>query len=56
MSVALFDEMVSVCKENGVLFTVHQQRRWDKDYRIMKEVYDKNGRRHVCDQISVIRI
>lgn len=41
MSVALFDEMVSVCKENGVLFTVHQQRRWDKDYRIMKEVYDK---------------
>ena len=41
MSIALFDEMVSVCKENGVLFTVHQQRRWDKDYRIMKEVYDK---------------
>ena len=42
MSVALFDEMVAACKENGVLFTVHQQRRWDKDYRIMKEVYDKN--------------
>ena len=41
MSVELFDEMVAVCKENGVLFTVHQQRRWDKDYRIMKEVYDK---------------
>ena len=42
MSVALFDEMVAACKDNGVLFTVHQQRRWDKDYRIMKEVYDKN--------------
>lgn len=41
MSVAEFDEMVAACKENGVLFTVHQQRRWDTDYRIMKEVYDK---------------
>lgn len=41
MSLAEFDEMVEVCRENGVLFTVHQQRRWDKDYRIMKEVYDK---------------
>ncbi len=41
MSVALFDEMVAVAKEAGVIFTVHQQRRWDKDYRIMKEVYDK---------------
>lgn len=41
MSVAEFDEMVAACKDAGVLFTVHQQRRWDKDYRIMKEVYDK---------------
>lgn len=42
MSVAEFDEMMEVCKENDVLFTVHQQRRWDKDYCIMKEVYDRN--------------
>ena len=42
MSVAEFDEMVAAGKENGVIFTVHQQRRWDTDYRIMKEVYDKN--------------
>lgn len=42
MTVAEFDEMVEVCRENQVLFTVHQQRRWDKDYRIMKEVYDRN--------------
>ena len=42
MSIAEYDEMVAACKDNGVLFTVHQQRRWDKDYRIMKEVYDKN--------------
>lgn len=42
MTVEQFDRMVKVTKENGVLFTVHQQRRWDTDYRIMKEVYDKN--------------
>lgn len=41
MTVAQFDRMVEVTRENGVIFTVHQQRRWDKDYRIMKEVYDK---------------
>jgi len=41
MSLAEFDRMVEVTKENDVIFTVHQQRRWDKDYRIMKEVYDK---------------
>ena len=40
MTVAQFDEMVKVTKENGVLFTVHQQRRWDLDYRIIKAVYD----------------
>lgn len=43
MSVREFDEMVQVCKENSVLFTVHQQRRWDKDYRIMKEIFDKKA-------------
>lgn len=42
MTTAEFDRMVEVTKENGVIFTVHQQRRWDKDYRIMKEVYDRN--------------
>ena len=41
MSVAQFDKMVEVTKENGVIFTIHQQRRWDTDYRVMKEVYDK---------------
>ena len=41
MSIEAFDEMVAACKEAGVLFTVHQQRRWDTDYRIMKEVFDK---------------
>jgi len=41
MSLAEFDRMVEVAKENDVIFTVHQQRRWDKDYRVMKEVYDQ---------------
>ena len=42
MSVAEFDEMVAVTKEAGVIFTIHHQRRWDNDYRIMKAVYDQN--------------
>lgn len=42
MTVEQFDKMVEVTKENGVLFTVHQQRRWDKDYCVMKQVYDRN--------------
>ena len=41
MTVEQFDRMVKVTKENGVLFTVHQQRRWDKDYQIMKQVFDQ---------------
>lgn len=41
MNVAQFDQMVKATKENQVIFTIHQQRRWDKDYRIMKEVYDQ---------------
>jgi len=42
MTVAEFDEMMKVVNECGVLFTVHHQRRWDKDFRIAKEIYDKN--------------
>ena len=41
MTVEQFDRMVEVTEKAGVLFTVHQQRRWDRDYRIMKEVYDR---------------
>lgn len=41
MTTAQFDKMMEATEKNNVLFTVHQQRRWDKDYRIMKEVYDK---------------
>lgn len=35
-------DMIDSAKENHVLFTVHQNRRWDPDYRIMKQIYDEN--------------
>lgn len=41
MSVTEFDEMVSQVTESGVLFTVHQQRRFDQDFRTTKAVYDQ---------------
>lgn len=41
MTSAEFDKMIEVTERANVIFTVHQQRRWDKDYRIMKEVYDR---------------
>ncbi|MBQ8663763.1 MAG: Gfo/Idh/MocA family oxidoreductase [Eubacterium sp.] len=40
LNVQELDEMEAACKEHGVIFTVHQQRRYDRDYRIIKEVYD----------------
>lgn len=34
--------MIDASVRNNVLFTVHQNRRWDEDYLTMKEIYDKN--------------
>ncbi len=42
LSVADLDEMISVAEECGVLFTVHQNRRWDDDYLTMKNIVDRN--------------
>lgn len=42
LNLAEFDEMVSAVERYGVLFEVHQNRRWDKDYNIVKEIFDKN--------------
>lgn len=39
MSLDEVDRMIAASKENNVLFTVHQNRRWDKDYRIVREIY-----------------
>jgi len=32
-------EIIAVAKETGKLFSIHQNRRWDKDYKIMKQLY-----------------
>lgn len=40
MSVAEIDEMIEASKRNNVIFTVHQNRRWDKDYKTIKHIYE----------------
>ncbi|HFK6199152.1 Gfo/Idh/MocA family protein [Listeria monocytogenes] len=40
MTVVEFDEMMKAVNEAGVHFTVHQQRRFDKDFRTVKKCYD----------------
>lgn len=40
MNVAELDDMIKVVEECGVKFTVHHQRRFDPDFRTMKEIYD----------------
>ncbi|MDO4340717.1 MAG: Gfo/Idh/MocA family oxidoreductase [Eubacteriales bacterium] len=41
MSVAELDEMTEEVRKAGVTFTVHQQRRFDRDFRTVKECYDR---------------
>lgn len=38
MNAAQVDIMAETAKKCGVIFTVHQNRRWDKDYRIASEI------------------
>ena len=40
MNVAELDEMEAVCKEAGVFFTSHQNRRWDRDMLTVKKAFD----------------
>ena len=42
LNVAELDEMEKACREAGVHFTVHQNRRWDRDMLTVKHAYD-NG-------------
>ncbi len=37
------EQMVNCAKEMGVLFTVHQNRRWDEDYLTIKRMYDEKA-------------
>lgn len=36
------EEMIAVSEETSMLFTVHQNRRWDNDYRTIKNIIEKN--------------
>ena len=40
LSVEEFDRMCAAAKESGKLFTVHQNRRWDVDFRAVKQVIE----------------
>lgn len=42
LNVRELDEMDAACREAGVIFTVHQNRRWDKDMLLVKKAY-KDG-------------
>jgi len=35
-------EMIDAANRCGVLFTVHQNRRWDEDFRVVKKLLDEN--------------
>lgn len=36
-------QMTDYSRKMGVLFTVHQNRRWDEDYLIIKQLYDRQS-------------
>lgn len=42
MNTAELDEVLRVAEETGKAFTVHQNRRWDADYRVVKNIIDSN--------------
>lgn len=35
-------DMIAAANRNKVLFTVHQNRRWDEDFRIVRKLYEEN--------------
>ncbi|MDR1735234.1 MAG: Gfo/Idh/MocA family oxidoreductase [Oscillospiraceae bacterium] len=41
------ERMIAVAEETGMLFTVHQNRRWDWDYLCAKKIIDDNTMGHV---------
>ena len=36
------EAMIAAANKNGVVFTAHQNRRWDEDFLSVKKVYDEN--------------
>jgi len=47
MSVADYEDMVAAAEACGKLFTVHQNRRWDPDYRVIKKIVEEDTLGHV---------
>ena len=41
LNVEEFDRMYAAAKENGVMFTVDQNRRWDRDYSMVKKAWEE---------------
>ncbi len=41
MNAGELEEVLEVSKQENRIFTVHQNRRWDKDFRIVKEAFEK---------------
>ncbi len=40
LNAAELEEMIAVSREMDLLFTVHQNRRWDRDYRMVRKVLE----------------
>ncbi len=43
MNVAELEEIIEVSKECGKIFSIHQNRRWDKDFVIIKKLLDEGS-------------
>lgn len=42
MNAKELEEVIEVQKQTGKLFSIHQNRRWDTDYKIIKEIVDQD--------------
>lgn len=45
-------EMIDTARRCGVVFTVHQNRRWDEDFLVAKKLYDENTLGRIFDMES----
>lgn len=54
LTVADFDEMIAEAEKCGVLFTVHQNRRWDKDFNMVRRIYNEGTVGEVFDIESTL--
>lgn len=48
MNAKELEELIAVRDETGKLFSVHQNRRWDKDYAIVRKIVEDNTIGKVC--------